>query len=271
MGTRKVFTHSAATLSWIDPASSLKGIKLPEFDAKGKPGETLTFFEVTTARICRFSHLLTCSITVENGRIVERSVAPESGLHTRPSYKNTPPRKYHTRRSVSSWDPEKVTFVQTVGCRTQAPELIGRTTGSAVGDAVEDGTEAAIFALSPVVGAAVWALDEWLQPGKRVGAKAGRETAELMAFPPIWTTLVVEMNADGTTNTYLKAHSIFPSMTLYEAHSTSPILPTLALIWARKKSYNGVPHIDEWMASGWGKGNPWRIQDPGGVLNDSIR
>lgn len=252
MGDRKVHTFSLATLSWIDPRSRFLGLPLPECDPQGKPSATLTYHDVTTAQICRFAQLLTCSITVERGKIVDRAVAPESGLHMRPSFLETPPHAYHTRTDFMSWTADMAIFAQTVGCRTQAPELVGGKVG-----------QIAQIALSPVT--------LLFDPGGSLGKKIGRESAEMTAFPPIWTTLYMVMFANGTSLGFVKAHSLFPSLTFYEARSSSPTVSTRSLMWSEKSNYNGVPNLDAWRSVGWGKGNPWRIQSPAGIVNDSIR
>jgi hypothetical protein len=170
-----------------------------------------------------------------------------------------------------TWTPDMAVFAQTVGCRTQAPELVGQNAGGATGQAVEDAVEAGLMVPAFPLGLAVWAIDEVVQPGRRIGRKVGREGAEILAFPPIWTTLYVVMFANGTSLAYVKAHSFFPSMTFYDARSSIPNVSTRSLLWHQKSNYSGVPYLDTWRASGWGKGNPWRIQNPAFVLNDSIR
>ena len=250
MGDRKVHTFSLATLSWIDPRSRFLGLPLPECDAQGKPSSMLTYHDVTAARICRFAQLLTCSITVERGKTVDRAVAPESGMYMRPSFVDTSPRPYHTKRDFMTWTADMAVFTQTVGCRTQAPELVGSTAG-----------QIAQVIISPVT----------LLIDPNLGKKIGREGAEMTAFPPIWTTLHMVMFADGASFGSVMAHSLFPSMTCYEARSSALTLSTRGLIWHEKSNYNGVPNLDAWRSIGWGKGNPWRVQNPAGVINDSIR
>lgn len=271
MGSRKIYTYSVATLSWIDPRSRFMGLPLPECDVRGKPAATLLYHQVSNDRICRFSHLLTCSITVENGGIIDRTIAPESGLYVRPSFLDTAPREYGIRRDFTTWSKDMAIFAQTVGCRTQAPELVGRKVGEIGGQVTENVVESGVTLISPIVGIALWAIDEKLKPGQRIGRKVGREAAELVAFPPIWTTLYMVMFANGTSLSFVKAHSLFPSMTFYEARSSEANVSTKSLVWQQKSNYDGVPHLDEWRAMGWGKGNPWRVQDPSQVINDSIR
>jgi hypothetical protein len=176
-----------ATLSWIDPRANL-----PEFDRGGEPAQTLGLEGITKTHNCRFSHLLTCSIFVEDGKITRAWIENASGLYTRPSYQGTPPATYRIRRDMSDWTSERAIFVQTVGCRTQAPEIIGGTVGT--------------------LGSIVTGI---LDP--TTAGRIGRETAELAsAFPPIWTKLRIVMRANGEFEGGCPEHSLFPSVSFYE-------------------------------------------------------
>jgi hypothetical protein len=241
------YVFSAATLSWIDPAA-----KLPEYDRGGAPDPILTFGGVTQTPNCRFGHLLGCSILVDNGKIIDRSILPVSGLYERKSFLGTNPQDYTTRRDATVWSSEQATFVQTVGCRTQAPEVIGGRVGAETGEGVADG----LFpVLAPIVGPI----------GRRIGREIGKDTAEYAsAFPPIWTTLTVYMHASGLCSATVKVHSLFPSMTFYTTRQASqPPRMFTSLVWhQQERPYDGVPHYHEWLKNGWGKGNPWLVNHP---------
>lgn len=251
MAAKKVFTFSAATLSWIDPKANL-----PEYDHAGQPAATLNFDGVTRDTNCRFSHLLTCSIVVSNGKIVDRYHANESGIYLRPSFLGTAPQVYAIRRDFTSWSPQKATFVQTVGCRTQAPEAIGQTVGEMGGDIAG--------AFVPIIG------PDTVPP---ITKRVGRELAEFaMTFPPIWTRIAITLYPNGARQALVTARSLFPSMSYYESKVVVNATNTKYLYWNRKgASYNAVPSYEKWRAQGWGKGNPWLIQSAAGVRNDAIR
>jgi hypothetical protein len=238
--------YAAATLSWIDPAAHL-----PEYDRAGAPAATQTFGGITEAPICRFANLLACAILVDNGKIIDRSILPVSGLHKRKSFLGTNPQSYAVRRDETVWSSEQATFVQTVGCRTQAPEVIGGRVGAEAGQDVAIGM---VPYLAPIVGPL----------GRKIGREVGKETAEAAsAFPPIWTTLTVHMNASGVCTSMVKVHSHFPSMTYYATDPAKAPRTVQSLVWHQKDSpYDGVPHYDEWQKTGWGKGNPWLVNHP---------
>jgi len=231
-----------ATLSWIDPKSGL-----PEVDRNGMPAETLGLQGIQSVRNCRFAHLLTCSIFVENGKITRCWVDKPSTIYRRPSYQDTPSVVYKDRRDMSDWNSERAIFVQTVGCRTQAPELIG----GAVGMGGASGTGI----LDPIL-----------------GYRIGREAAELVSsFPPIWTKLRILMRADGACEGGLIGHSLFPSISFYEGVQVNQMVAGQISTWIRRGYYDGVPNYKAWNEQGWGQGNPWRVENPAWVRNTRTR
>lgn len=242
MAESQLYTFGAATLSWIDPAANL-----PEYDRGGAPEAALTYNGITQTPNCRFSNLLVCSIHVDNGKIVDRSIRPLSGLYERKSFLGTNPQHYVVRRDATRWTSEQATFVQTVGCRTQAPEVIGGWTG-------EKGGEIAADLVNPIFGPL----------GRKIGRQIGKGTAEAVsAFPPIWTTLSVFMHASGVCTATVKVHSLFPSMSFYTTEAVKAPRMFTPMLWQRKDDpYNGVPHYGEWQKGGWGKGNPWLVNHP---------
>jgi hypothetical protein len=241
----KRYIYSAAALSWIDPKAGL-----PEWDGDQGPDEQLTMTRATRTKNCRFSHILVCQITVDDaGKIVEHSILPMSGLYMHPSALWTAPQAYKVKRDPGNIIDGVATFVQTVGCRTQAPELIGGRAGEEIGGA-----------LGPIVGGPVGAI-----LGRPVGRILGKATAErTLVFPPIWSRLSVQITADGRCYPDMPAHSLFPSVSYYATQRETLWQPAEqpTPLWYRLSVYDGVPHLDEWQAQGWGKGNPWLVNHP---------
>jgi hypothetical protein len=250
MADTKIYSFSAATLSWIDPEAAKKYL-LPEWDHGGEPDRTLTFPEVTETPNCRFAHLLACWIVVEGGKIVRRGAFSASGLHERKSFLGTHPQDYETRRDFTEWTSEQAIFVQTVGCRTQAPEVIGGRTGEDAARGAADG------AFGPIIGPAVGPI---VGP---IGRQIGKGAAEAVsAFPPIWTRIAIYMHAGGACAAEVRANSLFPSMTYYESRVAQTNVPPPGLLWTKRSGYDGVPHYKAWLVQGWGNGNPWLVDHP---------
>ena len=257
MAAPKAYTFSAATLSWIDPAAVLRWA-VPEWDRGGEPPSTLTLCEVTETPNCRFAHLIACSILVDGGKIVDRAILPESGLYPRPSFLGTHPQRYPVRRDETEWSSEEAVFVQTVGCRTQAPEVIGGRLGQDVAEGIADAVLDEIIEIGPVVAPLVDPIAG--RAGRAIGKQAAEKT---LVFPPIWTRIAVTMHADGTSSAEVRASSLFPSMTFYTTEVAPAGLPPSALLWHKRgASYDGVPHYPDWLAHGWGRENPWLVDHP---------
>lgn len=227
----RVVQGSCATLSWIDPVTELKEVD------DGPPDEALGIDGITKVDNCRFSHLLTASIVVEDGRITRGYFDRQSGLHARLSYKDTESQHYPVRRDMTSRTTEQAVFIQTVGCRTNAPGIIGGWAGGAL--AVQQGYP------------------------YELGSTVGSEVAKrLKSFPPIWTTLQLIIHADGRWDAKLLRSSIFPSLSFYKGVPKNQAREGQISAWKRQYEYDGVPHYARWLEVGWGAGNPWRENGP---------
>jgi hypothetical protein len=235
MGNALVVQASCATLSWIDPKADL-----PEYDHAGMPVEALGIDGLTRQRNCRFGHVLTASVFIENGRITRRWLDKQTGLYPRPSYKDTPPLTYPMRQDIDDWNEQRAVFVHTVGCRTQAPEVIG--------EAVAGGVATGLGPNSPVDPVTA----------RRIGNAAARAT---VSFPPIWTKLKITIRADGTWDADCIEASLFPSRSFYRGVAVKQMVQGQIAVWKRISSYDGVPHYNEWLQNGFGRGNPWRVTD----------
>jgi hypothetical protein len=272
--------YSMATLSWIDPRTTIsvfgKRIQIPKYDPH-EPDRVLSFDDVTKGNICRFTNLLVAATLVEDLKIVDAWIMDESGLFVRASYQDTEPDQYvvsqyqtppfDRRSSPPAWE---VSFEQLVGCRTEAPEDLGG----------EVGAEGAFSVLHLVPGLSG---DDVVNDSVAAG-NFGRDVAGAIAgFPPIWTRIQIKMRGDGTFLGNVLAHSLFPSVTVYETNCRAADLAhpgergtdfvCRSLLWTKSGGgYDGVPYYDEWKENGWGaparspepgergtRGNPWGI------------
>lgn len=250
-GKEVTYTHSIATLSWINPTSGL-----PEVDKGGDPGDTITRKQALTEHICRFSNFLEAFIKVQEGtqNVVGHGFTTDSGLHIRPSFAGIAPEVYPLKQAATVAG--GVTFTQAVSCRTESPEKIGENLGEEVGGQVGR----AIPVVGPIIGDRL---------GREVGKRAGRGAARMaMIFPPIWTELELTIRWDGTFEGKLVRHSLFPSNNFYIDDSKGTNLITGYTVVSR---YDGNPNLEKWKEKGWGavsgnsgavEGNPHGITKP---------
>lgn len=111
-----------------------------------------------------------------------------------------------------------VEFIQIIGARTQSPERIGGFVGP----------------LGNIIAGAV------------------------VSFPPIWSEIRIRLHADGSTESEVLRHSLFPSLTFYTRpvnasltpeesglYQTTPVGPGVTV-------YDGMPNQDRWYQHGWG-------------------
>jgi hypothetical protein len=113
-----VFTHSAATMSWIDPR-----IGLPEDDPGGDPGPKTTRDVITGKKAYRYANLLDASVRVVGGAIVEHGFTKSSGMYRSPSFLGIESHAFEPTRhqeEIAGGVPA-VRFRQLVGCRTLSP------------------------------------------------------------------------------------------------------------------------------------------------------
>ena len=274
----KQYTFSIASLSWIDPASKKYGIPLAENDSDGDPGFVLGRDKVLGKRLYRFANFLEAQITVEGESyidptsITQAQFTSASGLSTNTSFLGTEVEKFETRRDVEpvasdGLSPCGQRFIQTVGCRTEAPEKVAGGVGLLAGCwiGVKVGGKAGM-AGGPK-GGLLGAIGGCLV-GAYVGHEAGEEIVEeFYVFPPIWTELELIIYADGQFSGKLKSHSHFPSVSFYQVRRNHPPLVDVdgqGSDYEQKHRYDGVPQIEKWGKLGWDHGNPWRIPSPEG-------
>jgi hypothetical protein len=241
-----VFTHSIATMSWIDPRTGL-----PEVDDGSDPGATSTRAVVVGRKAYRFSNLLEAWVRVADGVIIGHGFTSTSDMYRSPSFLRIPSQPIGIVRKIELIA-NGVRFRQLVGCRTQSPEVIGRGVGAGVG--------AGVGSILGPLGAAA---------GGYVGEKVGEKAAgKAKGFPPIWTELELTLWSDGTGDAKLIRHSLFPSLSYYTQQTLLPPGPYLSSTGQADNynrvegSYDGMPHYLDWLDKGWGGGNPWNYPKP---------
>lgn len=234
-----IITRSVCTLSWIDERTGL-----PEHDGAG-PGLTVNRSQIVGEHDeapYRFVNLLEATIDVNDRTlaITRHTFTLASKIYRNPSFLGIKSEPFEILRSTA---PQRgsVRFRQTVGCRTVSPEVIGESVGAAVANLVLPGA-------GPI--------------GRRIGRKAAHE---VRGFPPIWTSLELDIFADGRSEGRVVMHSLFPSMTFYIPQSG------VAATYDRQSgAYDARPNQENWMQHGWGpttatrgpcSGNPWGISD----------
>ncbi len=256
--SKHYYVVGIATISWIDPQTGL-----PEVDSGGSPGPFISRATITAEEGYRFSHFLEAWVTVDStaGLITGGGFTPASGMYRAPSFLGTPSSPVGTIGRKRTFTRTSATFRQLVGCRTEAPEIIGRFAFEETGVFAPGRGPLAIY----------------------MNHRLGEMAAEAFkVFPPIWTELELTISADGGYTHSLLRHSYFPSVSHYVQENVPPgtpylsEIPDLKTIFQLKSSYDGVPYLDSWYANGWGPvgatlpgtartlGNPWemRIPDP---------
>ena len=244
---------SIGAISWIDPTTGL-----PEVDA-GHPGPMIPRGRFLAKAGYRFTHFLEAWIEVDTSAraIIGGNFSVDSGMYRGPSFLRTEsdPVGAIGRKIIRT--PQAVTFREVVGCRTMAPEKIGRTAGAVVG-------ALAVPFLAPITG--------------YIGYKGGRAVAEeAKVFPPIWSELELTINIDGSYTHKLLRHSLFPSVAYYAPFVPIPQMASMCL-YALNYSYDAPPMLDQWYERGWGSavaggntgrpggaptpGNPWAMTKP---------
>ncbi len=250
-------------MSWIDPQTGL-----PEVDDGGHPGSTTTRSVIVGEVVYRFSNFLEAKIILndDRSRITGTEFTSASGMYRSPSYLGTESAPIGSigRQKTVLRNGTQARFRQVVGCRTVAPEVIGRRTGL-VGGAIAGAwggaaAGAAVAGVGAIPGAIVGGIG-----GAAVGYFTGQEVAEAVTgFPPIWTEIELTIELDGTASQRLISHSLFPSCTFYGQD-----LAGRNGTYRQVSNYNAVPALDRWKANGWGDaaagrsggtpGNPWNM------------
>jgi hypothetical protein len=256
------YQRSAATVSWIDPATGL-----PEVD-HNKPNDPVKSRAFLTTdvgfRFCNFIEVWVNYDTVRR-TITGHGFSSASGIYKAPSYAKIPSQVYSIQRNVKVGT-EPITFTQTLGAKTQSPEVLGAG-GGLVGGAIAGGIAGSfVGGVGAIPGAIVGGL---------LGASVGTTGAHAVTgFPPIWSELTVKIFNDGRFQAELGRHSYFPSLTFYKVRLDSSGSQTSdydrVSIAPGAEYYDAVPNLKHWEENGWGSirggttsgptdGNPWKL------------
>lgn len=192
---------------------------LPEVD-RVAPAATVPRSFLTGNAGFRFANFMEvwASFDTTRGTVTGHGFTPASGLYRAPSFLDVPSQVMASTRTARV-EGNSVVFIQIVGARTQSPEIIGGAIAGPLGNIV---------------------------------------ASMLTAFPPIWSEISIRLHPDGSTDTEVLRHSLFPSMTFY----TRPVLASMTAeeigIYQRTpvgpggEVYNGMPNYDRWYRHGWG-------------------
>jgi hypothetical protein len=232
------YERSAATVSWIDPAT-----ELPEVDQNKPNGPTTTRQFLTGNAGFRFCNFIEAWISYDTAvRAITGYGFNEatSKIYRAPSFAKIPSHVFPRKPDVGVAG-DAVTFTQIIGARTQSPEVIGGIVGGVVGGVA----------------------------GGYVGEKVAHKVS---GFPPIWSQLRLKIFNDGRFEVQLLQHSLFPSLTLYKVRldgaSQSNNYDRVSIVGA--SYYDAVPSLENWKKEGWGPvrgglisgptaGNPWGV------------
>jgi hypothetical protein len=252
------FTRSIASLSWIDPQTGL-----PAVDMRGNPGERIQRSAILAKQGYRFANFLEASISVIGPMLSvvgDFGFTKESGMYRSLSYGNIPSEPFSIKRTTTYID-DGVRFKQTVGARTQSPEILAERMGGPFGSVISRGIAEEAFAL-----------------------------------PPIWTELELTIYYDGRYAGKLLRHSLFPSISFYYGSKIMKLLgaevvsspgpgglPLGVIVdledtgkfYYKMSDYDAVLKLKNWKDRGWGPlrdaypsgpvgGNPWDIPSPRG-------
>lgn len=236
--------RSAATVSWIDPAT-----KLPEVDKvkPTDPAKTRSFLTGDQGfRFCNFIEAWLSYDTVTR-RVTGFDFTPASTLYRAPSFLDIPSHVFE-KKTTKTLGADGVSFTQIVGARTESPEVIGGKVGGVLSGPI----------LGPV--------------GRYVGEKVARAVS---GFPPIWSELRMKIFNDGRFQAELLRYSLFPSLTFYKVRLDAAGKHTTNYerfnVTSTDAFYDAVPSLDKWKEQGWGPisganstgptaGNPWEFK-----------
>ncbi len=238
---------SAATCSWIDPATGL-----PEVDDSTitQPSKLRSFLVGNSGyRFCNFMETW-IDLSPDGRSITASGFTPESRMYRGPSFAHIPSHAFSVSRQTFA-EADAVRFTQIVGARTVSPEVIGTTVGG-------------------ILGAIVLGV-----PGAITGAILGDTIAhQITGFPPIWTKIQIRIFRDGRAQGQILQHSLFPSMTIFVQQERASATPGASYDRASHPNgqtyYNATKEVElpDWKARGWGPlanssvpgpcaGNPW--------------
>ncbi|SRR6266404_274898 len=264
--TTKTLTAAIATISWIDVKV---GLPVHDCDPATKDPQRAAF--ITNAGF-RFSNFLEAFVIVhERLGIQEYGFSRSSGMYRGSSAFGLGSAVVGKIGRSSKRSNTSVTFRQLVGARTVSHEVAAEVVGIIAGAGIGG------FMIGGPVGSFVGAVGV----GAAVGYRTGKEIADLIkSFPPIWTELALTMNSDGTTQSALVSHSVFPSNTMFSRGSAA--LREFASDGYRIcASYDGdLGQLNRWQSSGWdladearsgaSDGNPWGMQNPAKTIVEKL-
>lgn len=252
-GDAHLIVASAASVSWIDPASPA-GDLMPD----SPPAATVTAAFLTGDSGFRFSNYLHawCN-TGDMTHLAGHGVYADSGLYRSISALDIPSHAYPTSRNETRFTEggiEGVEIEQLAGARTITAGVAGGVAGAVVGvgaGAVAGAKGGAVIgSLGGPIGAGAGAAIGGVAGGL-IGWGVGSSVANRITnFPPIWTRIRLRLKADGSRRCVLVRHSHFPSNNFYCDFSQVSNYSALAA------------EQSTWEAEGWDSGNPWGASRP---------
>jgi hypothetical protein len=257
------YTHSTATMSWIDPRLFNRDT-LPEVDWGADPGQRVARSTILGQTHYRFANYQEAYILVdERKNLVQSDFTSISGLYANHSFRGFPVQRFDvvkTKTLVRQEGDLAARFVQIVGAKTVSPETIGARIAVSEGRSLLG------------IPAGYEGINQLTQLVSRVSAVLGWKTAEqVMVFPPIWTELELTITAEGDFQAKLLRHSLFPSMSYYIQYYSRT---TDVSEYSKVSVYDARSKMADWRARGWGAinpsnvtsgpvgGNPWMVRDP---------
>jgi hypothetical protein len=157
---------SAATCSWIDPATGL-----PEVDETPitQPSKLRSFLVGNSGyRFCNFTEVW-IELSPDGRSIAASGFTPESRMYRGPSFAHIPSHAFGALHQIFN-EADAVRFTQIVGARTVSPEVIGFAGGILGGAAVGALAGSIIPGVGTAVGAAVGARRTCCPSSQRLSA-----------------------------------------------------------------------------------------------------
>jgi hypothetical protein len=231
--SKTTWTHSVASLSWINPKTGL-----PEVDPRDPDSQSRSSIVSTIGY--RFANFLEAFITVDDdsGYIVGHGFTKASGIYRGLSYARLPTAFWLPIQSVRLGQ-EPVVFTQIVGAQTKSPELLGGLVGP-IGELVAHN----VSGFPPI-----WTE---LQLSMYSDGTFDTKILRYSIFPSI--------NAYREVFIFEKDPITGKRFFWKPKGDYSPI-----------HKYDAVPHLEEWKKRGWGRitdaaksgpvgGNPFNVE-----------
>jgi hypothetical protein len=262
----QIFTHSVASVSWIDHSVKLEvfGVaipftSLPVNDGVGPPNIISRQF-ISSQQGFRFANLLEATVVAStSGTIQNYGFTPYSKIYADRSFRGEASTHYRRLQSKRI-DGSVAVFTQIVGARTHSVDQTGRDVGRGVGSVLAGG--GLVKKLSVL--------------GGKIGGDLGEKVAHhIFPFPPIWSELELRIDSSGSATAKLVRFSLFPSLTDYTEMLVPRVKTARAVglkatpLSAGAHCYNaGQAALDKWNDKGWDtnsgllgpvQGNPWHV------------